>query len=194
MINKFKDYEQTRGYSDSMQLPRGGYVCKIIGAKPQESQYGQTIKIAYDIAEGEYAGFYQQKFDSNTNEDKKWPATYLLNVPTDDGSKEDGWTKRKFRTFTDALEDSNDGYHFDWDEAKFKGKLVGFVMNYREWTASDGKSVLSPNAARATSIEKIRKGDFKIPDDKLSSSRPANTVPDTGFVNVPEGTDEEVPF
>ena len=138
MIKKFNDFNETKGYSDSQQLPRGGYVCKIIGAKPIETKFGQSIKVAFDITEGEFAGYYQQKYDANKNEDKKWPGTFLLNVPTDDGSTQDGWTKRKFRTFTDALEDSNSGYHFDWDETKFKNKMVGFIFNYREFETSDG--------------------------------------------------------
>lgn len=195
MIKKFGDFEQTRGYSDSEQLPRGGYVCKIIGAKVIENDYGQSIKIALDIAEGEYAGFYQRKFDANTNEDKKWSGTYLLSVPKDDGTKEDGWTKRKFRTFTDALEDSNPNYHFDWDETKFTGKFVGFVFNYREWKSPDGRIVSSANAANAVSIDKIRKGSYKIPDDKLlrkPSETPTGST--TGFTNIPEGVNEEVPF
>lgn len=198
MIKKFGDYEQTRGYSDSEQLPRGGYVCVIKGAKIQENDYGQSIKIAFDITEGEYKGFYQGKFDANTNEDKKWPGTFLLNVPKDDGSEQDGWTKRKFRTFTDALEDSNSNYHFDWDETKFKGKLIGFVFNYREWKAPDGRVVLSANPAKSVSVEKIRKGNFKVPEDKLlkSGSRSTAAKPEgtSDFINIPEGVDTEVPF
>ena len=56
MIKKFNDFNETKGYSDSQQLPRGGYVCEIVGAKPQENKFGQSIKLAFDIAEGEYAG------------------------------------------------------------------------------------------------------------------------------------------
>ena len=197
MIKKFGDYEQTKGDSDGgEQLPRGGYVCKIIGAKVQENEYGQSIKIAFDIAEGEHKDYFQKKYDANTNEDKKWPGTFLLNVPADDGTDRDKWSKRKFRTFTDALEDSNAGYHFDWDEGKFKNKLVGFVFNYREWKAPDGRYVMSPNVAKTTSVDKIRKGSFKVPEDKLqkkSFDSPGQTG--TGDFNIiPEGVDEEIPF
>lgn len=197
MIKKFGDYEQTKGYSDGgEQLPRGGYVCKIIGAKVQENEYGQSIKIAYDIAEGEYKDFFQKKYDANTNEDKKWPGTFLLNVPSDDGSQQDGWTKRRFRTFTDALEDSNTGYHFDWDETKFKGKQVGFVFNYREWKAPDGRYVMSPNVAKSTSTDKIRKGSFKVPEDKLQKKSTDNTeqIGSGDLTIIPEGVNEEIPF
>ena len=198
MIKKFGDYDQTKGYSDGgEQLPRGGYVCKIIGAKVQENEYGQSIKIAFDIAEGEFKDFYQKKYDANTNEDKKWSGTYLLNVPSDDGSEKDGWTKRRFRTFTDALEDSNTGYHFDWDETKFKGKLVGFVFNYREWQAQDGRLIKSPNVGKTTSADKIRKGEFKVPPDKLLNQVKSNNSDQSGsgnFINIPEGVNEEIPF
>ena len=198
MIKKFGDYEQTKGYSDGgEQLPRGGYVCKIIGAKVQENEYGQSIKIAFDIAEGEHKDFFQKKYDANSNEDKKWPGTHLLNVPNDDGSQKDGWAKRRFRTFTDALEDSNSGYHFDWDETKFKGKVVGFVFNYREWQAPDGRLIMSPNVAKTTSVEKIRKGSFKVPEDKLLNQVRHNTSDQSAtdnFINIPEGVNEEIPF
>jgi hypothetical protein len=166
-IKQFKDYDTTKAYTDGEQLPRGSYVCKIMGAKVENGDYGQYVKIAFDIEEGDYAGYYQQRYDNNTNEDKRWPGVFLLNVPTDDGSEKDGWTKRRFRTFTDALEESNPGYHFDWDESKFKGKLVGICFNYREYKKNDGDTGMSPNAAKVCSAEKARNGSVKIPEDKL---------------------------
>lgn len=195
-IKKFGDYAQTKAYTDSEQLPRGGYVCKIINAKVIENQYGQSIKVAFDIEEGEHKGYFKNKFDSNTNEDKKWPGIYLLNVPNDDGSEKDGWTKRKFRTFTDALEESNSGYHFDWDEQKFKGKLIGLVFNYREYEFN-GRTGMTPNPARATSAKKIRDGKFKVPADKIlsGSSRSASGSSSSGdFMNIPNTTEDEIPF
>lgn len=197
MIKQFKDYAETQAYSDSVQLPRGGYVCKIIGAKVETNDKGQSIKVAFDISEGDYSGHFAQKFAANTNEDKKWPGTYTLYVPKDDGSQQDGWTKRRFKTFTNALEDSNEGYHFDWDETKFKGKLVGLVFNYREWSWN-GKTGMAPNPANATSVAAIREGKYKIPQDRyLNGSAPAANnaaeIPE-GFVNVPAGADEEIPF
>ena len=196
MIKQFKDFSTTKAYTESAILPRGGYVCKIIGAKVMpENQYGQSIKIAFDIVEGEYAGYYQDKFDANTNEDKKWPGVYMLNVPLDDGSEKDGWTKRKFRTFTDALEESNAGYHFDWDESKFKDKLIGIIFNHREWENSQGNAVMVPNAKNVTSVQKIREGKYKIPDDKLLPGHRSGPAVDDSFVEIPDDvTSDSVPF
>ena len=122
---------------------------------------------------------------------------HLLSVPKDDGSEHDGWTKRAFKTFTDALEDSNDNYHFDWDESKFKGKLIGFVINYRQYEKQDGSAGNTPNVGRVTSVQNIKDGKFKIPDDKLLKNHKqplvASSTDNSGF-SIPEETDEAVPF
>lgn len=193
-IKKFKDFDKVKAYgSGSEQLPRGGYVCKIIGARIIDGSYGQSVKIALDVAEGDHAGFYQKKYDADDREDKKWTFTYLLNVPNDDGSEQDGWTKRKFRTFTDALEESNPGYHFDWDEQKFKNKLVGVVVNYREWS-NEGRSGWAPNPASFYAADAIRKGEFKQVQDKPLPQSKKPKQDDNEWLNVPEGTIAELNF
>lgn len=193
-IRRFRDYDSVKPYGEGIEmLPRGGYVCTIMGAKPEENRFGQSIRIAFDISEGDYAGYFKRKYDANPREDKKWPAVYRLNVPKDDGSEKDGWTKRRFKTFIEALEASNDGYHFDWDENQFKGKQVGIVFNYRQWEFN-GQVGLTPNAVNAVSAESIRQGRFKIPDDKLLPA--ANDKPSSipaGFTPI-EGTDDDLPF
>ena len=193
MIKEFKDFNTTQAYTETKQLPRGGYVCRIVGAKSEDNSDGsQYVKVAFDIAEGEHKDFFQDKFDQNTNEDKKWSGVYTLSVPKDDGSEKDTWTKRRFKTFTNALEDSNDGYHFDWDETKFKDKLVGMIFNYREYEFN-GMTGMTPNVARVTSVEEIRKGEYKIPQDRLLNKKKAESI--SGFVNVPESaTEVEIPF
>ena len=193
MIKEFKDFKTTQAYTETKQLPRGGYVCRIVGAKAEENSDGnQYVKIAFDIDEGEYKDFFQDKFDQNTNEDKKWSGVYTLNVPKDDGTEKDTWTKRRFKTFTNALEDSNNGYHFDWDETKFKDKLVGMIFNYREYEFN-GMTGMTPNVARVAAAEEIRKGEYKIPQDRLLEKKKVSEISE--FVNVPESAkNEEIPF
>lgn len=190
-MKQFKDFDKTKGYTDSETLPRGGYVCRIISAKEESGSYGSYIKVAFDIDEGDHAGFYRRKFDNNTNEDKKWPGVYLLNEPKDDGSEKDGWTKRKFKTFIDALEDSNAGYHFDWDERKFKDKKIGIIFNYREFSTTDGSVATVANAQNVTSVDKIREGKYKIPKDKLIKETATAASPVPGFQPI---VDDDVPF
>lgn len=195
-IKRFGDYETTKAYGDIQSLPKGGYVLKIMGAEVLSNSIGQYVKISCDVAEGEYANFFANEYRNQQSEDKKWHCNYLLNVPNDDGSEKDGWTKRRFKTVIEAIEEANPGYHFDWDEKKFKGKLVGGLFNEREYQATDGSVKRTSNLAQLCSVEKIRSGKYQIPNDKLlSGSQAAPTrAADTGFMNIPDGVDESLPF
>ena len=210
MIQKFNDYDSTQAYSGGSTLPNGAYICKIIGAKVEDYTGSQAIKVAFDIAEGEQKGHFQSQYDSNDNEDKRWPisGTYTLWVPKDDGSQLDGYTKRKFKTFTNALEDSNSGYHFDWDESKFKGKLIGFTLCSTFYANKDGsKCGFSPAVYDALPVSKVKSKSYRaIPEQyipkKLNSkyeeylkkqqSDSGESIND--FVPVSGGNAEEIPF
>ncbi|MBQ7563614.1 MAG: hypothetical protein IJT16_06450 [Lachnospiraceae bacterium] len=193
-IKQFKDYANTKAYGNFQALPKGGYVARIMGATLKENRIGQYVQVAMDIAEGEYKGFFTRDYQEQTGEDKKWRCNYLLNVPVDDGSERDGWTKRRFKTFTEALEESNPGYVFDWEESKFKGLLVGALFNERQYEKNDGTIGTATNLAQVISVDKVRNGDFTLPKDKLLSGSSSTSSGDDGWMNIPDGTDEELPF
>ena len=193
MIKKFGDYEQTKAYTDAETLPKGAYVVKIMGATVEENSNGQYIKIGCDIAEGEFKDFYANQYKQDQREDKKWKCNYLLNVPKDDGTQEDGWTKRKFKTFTEALEDSNEGYHFDWDEKKFKGKLFGGLFNDQEYEKNDGSVGKTVKIGKVISVQALKEGKYKMPEDKILTTTNKNSSSDT-FMNLPDSIEEELPF
>ena len=197
-IRRFSDYDKTKSYTDFEQLPKGGYVLIIKGAEVCHNSVGEYTKIMCDIAEGEFKDHFLSEYCGQQKEDKKWHCNYLLNTPKDDGSEKDGWTKRRFKTVTEALEDSNPGYHFDWDERKFKGKMIGGLFNEREYENDKGEIKRATNLAQLCSVDKIRSGNYKIPDDKLLGGRPPQTsAPMTDadeFINIPDGIDDELPF
>ena len=195
-IKRFNDYNETQAYTDFQQLPKDGYVLRIMGAEVCENSKGEYIKISCDIAEGEYKDFYANEYRNQQQEDKKWHCNYLLNVPNDDGSEQDGWTKRRFKTVIAAVEDSNPGYHFDWDEKKFKGKLVGGLFNEREYEANDRTVKRTTNLAQMCAVEKIRSKTFKLPKDKLLQNNKVNKqgVADDDFMQIPEREDDSLPF
>ena len=193
-IKRFRDYEKTQAYGDYDVLPKGGYVVKILGAEVCSNSVGQYVKISCDIAEGEYAGFYAKEYKAQQSEDKKWHCNYLLNIPNDDGSEKDNWTKRRFKTFTEALEESNPGYRFDWDEQKFKGKIAGGLFNEREYEKNDGSVGRATNLAAFCKVDKIRSGDYRLPKDRLLSSNNSSRTNSDDFMSVPDGADEEMPF
>lgn len=197
-IRQFGDYDKVQGYQDRRQLPKGGYVMRIMGATVEENSVGQYVKISMDVAEGEYKDFFADDYraQDSSQRERVWHCNYLLSVPSDDGSERDGWTKRRFKTFTEALEDSNDGYHFDWDEKKFKGLMIGGLFNYREWERN-GKSGKNTNLAQVCSVEKIRSGKFKLPNDQLlpdSSSTAASSGSPSGGSFSEVVHDDDLPF
>ncbi|MCD8200489.1 MAG: hypothetical protein LUD47_00255 [Clostridia bacterium] len=193
-IKKFKSYDSVKPYGDYEALPVGGYVLRIMDARAQENQYGQYVQVRLDIEEGDYKGYFMNDYQSQEKEDKKWHCTYLLNVPKDDGSERDGWTARRFKTFTSALEDSNEGYHFDWDETKFKDKLIGGLFNEREYKKADGSIGRVTNLAQVCDINKVRSGNYKLPKDKLLNGDQGGGTATEGFINVPEGAADEIPW
>ena len=190
MIKKFGNYESTKAYGNYETLPRGAYVLEILNAEVGENQYGQYVKISCDIAEGEHKGFYRNDYKNQSSEDKRWHCNYLLNVAKGDGTERDEWTARRFKTVIAAIEDSNPGYHFDWDESKFKGKLVGLIFNYRQYEFN-GASGFAPNASKAASVSAIRDGKFKVPKDKLLPGREKDNPYGASFTVVDT---EDIPF
>lgn len=189
-MQKFNDYDKVKGYSDAKQLPKDGYVLRIMNAEEKENRNGKYIQISCDIEEGEYKGFFMDDWKSQEREDKKWHCNYLLNEPKDDGSEKDGWTKRRFKTVVEALEDSNSGYHWDWDERKWKGKLIGGLFNIREYESQNGEIRQATNLKQLCSVEKIHSGSYKLPKDDLLERKPESPVADSEFMPIPDSSDD----
>ena len=194
MIKKFNNYDQTRTYSDREQLPKGAYTLKVLGVSLERNDRGEYIKLSADIADGEYNGFFAKDYKNQDREDKKWRCNYLLNIPADDGSERDEWTKRRFKTVIEAFEESNPGFHWAWEEQALKGKSIGGLFNIRQYRANDGTVRSATNLARLCSVEQVQSGRYKLPEDKLISVAQDGLQTD-GFMNIPDAVgDEGLPF
>lgn len=208
-MKAFSNYDQAKEnakYEGGERLPEGGYVCRILGTKYTGPQNGNSgfITMQFDIAEGDHAGFFQKQYENNTSEDKKFKGKVIIWEPKDDGTEQDGWTKNAFARWTNAIEDSNPGYIWDWDETKWKGKLVGILFG-TTGTVIEGKEITYTEARTGTSIEKVRNGDYKIPKFKKrngytgngSSASNSDNNSDNGsddWMNVTGSVAEELPF
>ena len=194
-MKAFNGYEKTQAYTSAPKLPVGGYVLKILAVKIEDGQGGNSdqMVISYDIAEGEETGFYQKNYAAQTGEDKRWKGTKRLWLPKDDGSEQDEWTKKKFKTFIVNVEDSNDGYHWDWDESKLKGKLVGGIFNEKEYEMN-GNSGFYTALHHFVTAETVRQSDFKIPAPTYLQNKTAPAPLPGEFVDVKPGSPEELPF
>ena len=160
-FNDFDKAKENAKYKGSTQLPVGGYEAKIKEVRFQEGKDGKSdmIVLAFDITAGEYKDFFKKKFDEDTSEDKKWKGKATIYCPKDDGSEQDEWTKNTFARWTNALEDSNKGYVWDWDEKKWKGKSIGLIYG-ETGTVIEGKPITYTEVRFPESIENIKNGNF----------------------------------
>ncbi len=174
-MKAFNGFEAKKQGGEREKLPAGGYVAKIMNAKEVSYSWGSVLLISFDIVEGEYKDFFRKDYQENTNEDKKWRGTYRLSVPKDDGSKNDEWTKRTFGNAIWAIEDSNSGYAWDWNEAELKNKMVGVLFRNREWEMN-GNTGWTTECCKLTSVDDIRNEKFKMPKDKPLDKAQQNAV------------------
>ena len=186
-------YDKSKRKKSFTQLPKGAYVIQIKDVKeePNKNGNGSHLTICFDIAEGEYKGYFQTMMENSTSEDKKWPydARHYITVPAD-GCQTFIWDN--WNTFFADLEDSNNGFVFGGDIKTLKGKLIGGKF-YIEQTEYNGNIYDHTRLKWTCVADDVRNGKAgKMPKDKLIE--PAPKADANGFMDIPEGTEEEVPW
>ncbi len=185
-MKKYEGYEQSQAFTGEFEtLKPGGYVCKILKVESEEKPYGELLRIAFDIAEGEHKDFYRRKFDNDrqSNAEAKWRGMYYQTVKQDD--------LKYFKGFITSIEKSNNGYKWDWDEKKLVGKLFGGVFGEEEYQGNDGSIKTSVKCMRVNSVETVRNGVEPPPIKRLSNT--SNNLSNT-FGNLLTEDDSELPF
>lgn len=170
MIKKFNDYDSIQVYEGGAGIEPGGYELKIIGAKVEQFTNCEILKIAFDIVNNaKYAGYYSTRFKAAKaqNASAKWSGIFDVFLPKDDGTENDGYTKQAFKRFITSVEKSNSGYTWNWDETSLKDKVFGGVFGREQFKTKEGDLKFAVKCRFPRSIDSIRSGDFKVPDDKL---------------------------
>ena len=176
-MRPFNNYDTTQTISARAQLPVGAYICQIL--KAEEKVYSSSkgewhkLEVSFDISEGEHKDFYANDYRSQSGEDKKWKGILRMNIPSDDGSEADTWAKRSFKTNILAIEESNNGYHWDWNEAQLKGKTIGIVFRSEEWEYN-GKRGWRTAPFKMVPAADVKSGNIKIPDPKPLNEKAAS--------------------
>ena len=188
---KPNDYDTAEAFKDFPKLPVGGYICRIIELTEVKSKAeNDMIRVALDIADGYYTGFYSKKFREDNRKEKKWSCYFYSNVRNKDGSTNGG-----FKAFVEAVRESNAGFEPSWDSGfaeSFKGKLVGMVFGEEEYLNADGEIRDNVKPVKAKSVEAIRNKDYTIPSKrKYNSSRGAGAPLPEGFTAI---GDDDIPF
>ena len=205
-ITGYKQAEAT-SFSELPKLQPGGYVLKILNIKVEPTDWGSRLAIQFDIAEGEFKGFFDKLYKATPDEweNKKWKGSMRLSIPHNTGDE----TKFKkslgyFKSQIQAFENSNANLHIDcerdWDENVLKGKLVGALFNEKEWE-KNGKTGWFTQCKRFVSANDIRSGNFTIPKREELKNKPSTASNDnfdpnanlSDFVEINAG-DDTVPF
>lgn len=190
-MKPFTGYKAEKSMGAREIIPAGGYVAKILDAKEVSYSWGSVLAISFDITEGEYKDFFKNDYNAQTGEDKKWRGVCRLPLPKDDGTEQDGWTKNSFNNAMFAIEDSNKGYTWNWDEKTLKGKNTGVLFRNKEWEMN-GNSGWTTECYALAPVEDIHTGHFKIAKDKPLKNKPAAS---SGFTPIPDsGDDGDLPF
>ena len=193
-MKAFNGFE-AKAVKGSEHLPAGGYVAEVKEAKIVLAKNGrEMLQISFDIAEGDKKEFFKTDFLNQSSKDKKWKGVYRLFVPTDDGSEKDVWAKRTFGNAIWSFEESNNGFHWAWNEADLKGKLVGVLYRDKEWE-HNGNTGWTTECCALTDIASIREGSFKMPKAKElpKSENAAASAFDSQFSGI-LADDADLPF
>lgn len=195
-MQQLKGFETAKVITGGVpQLPKGGYIAKILDCKEESKNGYSWLAISFDIAEGEHKGHFAEQYRANKSENKKWRGTYTAFIP-DESSQYYEDNLNKFKTMIANIEESNPGYHWDWDETKLKGKLVGVIFGEKEFETESNGIIIITECRGLRSVECIKENKFKMPALKTLSGAPSVSSASSSaapFTAV-EDDDDDLPF
>lgn len=166
------------------KLPAGGYIAEIKAVENVPAK--EYLKVIYDIATGEFKGFYNDAWGqdhpfahcmywSYKEANKKY---FKANMAAVD--------KTNLTDFNEQLKGKT------FDEKQLVGQRLGLVIGYEEYRTDRGEIRQRTYVAAVRSGQAIGQGDFTVPELKrLEDKMPSTGSPVAGFEQVNE---EDLPF
>lgn len=172
-------------------LPAGGYIAEIKAATVKKTSGNKEyLSILFDIESGEYKDHFRRKYEASTDENKRWKGEFRLWIPTE-GDQYFESTSKKFGNALYAVEESNKPeYHWDWNEAGLKGKLVGVLFRECEYSIEGRQGVTTECCAFIPALD-VQRGRFSIPTKR---ERPKQSADFFDNPKTVEPNDASLPF
>lgn len=170
-MKAFNGFKSEASTGKIKQLPVGAYVAKIKKVFIDGTEPDQYIRLRVDVCEGPFENFYFNRFmqdKDNSKYEPKYKGDYKIRIPNENNKKA-LYPESDLKRFNDMIyriEQSNPGYHWDWNEKGLEGLLVGINVveseynGYRFTKIGRTEIVQDVRAGRVTAMEpKAPKGD-----------------------------------
>lgn len=200
-MNKPNNYDNTQAAGEFTPVELGGHKLIIKQVTETTSKTGKPmIVVLFDFAsDDKQPGYFMEQFKNDIRPDKKWPNQATNYILTEDS---DGNCNRSFKTFMTCVEHSNKGFETKWGDnfgQQFKNKLIGGVFG-PQMDFYNNKEIQKRVLRWFISVDRI--ADATVPEmsetqayKNHKNGYPAGATPSgDGFMNVPDGVDEELPF
>lgn len=166
MLKKPENYDNIEVNLEFTPISLGGHKGIILGVEEYTSPIsGNTsLKVSVDTSKDDVQpDYFTEQYKSDTRPEKKWSNSAIKYVSL----KEDENCVRMLKGFITSVENSNNGFIYDWNKEvdQLKGKKVGLVFGLEEYTNNDGETKTITKLNQFRSIDKIN--EVKIPKVKL---------------------------
>ena len=116
MINKPTGYEEAKAAGQWTPLSTGGHYLQIKNAEVRNSKKGDPmLVIEYDTHETDHQPEYFKKIWNGNY----WRGTHYLMLTSQE------WAVRNLKSFITSVENSNEGFEFDWNDKNNTESLIG---------------------------------------------------------------------
>lgn len=149
----------------------GGYILEVVSVEDvpfnKETNKGDYLRIYYDIADGDFRGYYQEQAERFNG---AWYANFIRSY------KEKALGM--FKHFINCVTESNPGFRWAWNEQALVRRRFGAVLQEEEYEKKDGTVGVRLIVKEVKTVQQILNGEFKIPDRKcLNATNGATTTP-----------------
>ncbi|MCU6748562.1 hypothetical protein OCV51_13015 [Faecalicatena acetigenes] len=200
-MKKPNNFDNTQAQGEFVPVELGGHYLVIKEVVEMQSKTGKDmVKVSFDFAKNDkQPEYFEKMFRDDIRPEKKWPNQAAQYILTEDN---EGNCSRAFKTFITCVEHSNKGFKTQWGnkfEAQFKNKSIGGVFG-PQMDYYDGREKEKRVLRWFISIDKVAEAD--VPDmsetraykEHIGACRTGFAPTDDGFMNIPDGVDEELPF
>lgn len=170
-------YDAINEAGELKSLVKGIYPLVITNIVNNEDR--EYLEVYYDVVKGDFKGYFAMAAKNIGRDISKEIRSY----------KETALPF--FKAFITAVEKSNNGYSWDWDERKLIGKYIIGVFGEEEYV-KDGEVKVSVKLREFRSVEAYKEGKIKVPELKKlpESERPQPTLQ----LETPTLIDDDLPF